>query len=172
MGKYSHLKGSMTRFQEMPEYQTKVNSKKDDIRDMLKAGDYPVNTRQIGRVYAKARIEKSRLEALVKEQNLIIEATVQMLVEMMEDADFTKVTLGDGVSMSLKDDVYVTVKDKTEFLNWIDQEELTDLLSVNYQTMAALVKNRIIAGEPIPPGVATYFKQGITLYGAKNVSEE
>lgn len=170
-GKYSHLKSSMTKFHGELEYQERVNYMKDRIKSELRAGDYPVNPKTLGPIYAKARREKARLEALIKEQNLIIAALDQELVDMLEAQDFTQVRLNGGISLTIKDDVYCTVKDKQAFLTWIDEQGLTDLLSVNYQTMAAMVKTNLIAGEPVPPGIDTYFKQSITMRGAKDVEE-
>lgn len=170
-GKYSHLKQTLTRFTGEPEWQERVNRKKDEIRQKLETGDYPVNAKTIGDIYVRARQEKERLEDLEKAQNLIIEATNQMLVDMLEAADFSSVKLNTGVSIFIKDDVYVTVKDKAIFHDWIHKEELEDLLTVNYQTMAAMVKNKLIEGQELPPGVATYFKQTITMRGGKYVGE-
>lgn len=171
-GKYSHLKGSMTKFSQEPDYQTKVRAKRDEIKKNLQDEDYPVNVKTMGVVYKNARNEKDRLEDLIKAQNLIIEAMNQELVELLEASDFTQVKLGSGVSLNIKDDVYVTVKNRQEFLAWIDEEELTDLLTVNYKTMESLVKNRIIDGQEVPPGIDTYFKQSIQMRGGKNDSEE
>ena len=151
-GKYSHLKDTLTKFSEAPDYQSRVNDKKDEIRNNLQLNDYPVNPRTIGQVYADAREEKDRLEKLVKAQNLIIESCQQMLVDMLESQDVTKITFGAGLTVSIKDDVYVTVKDKGSFYKWIDENDLDDLYSVNYQTMSAMVKTKLIEGEELPPG--------------------
>jgi hypothetical protein len=166
-GKYSHLKNSLTKFTPEPEYQQRVNAKKDEIRLQLELEDRPLSTRSIGEIYVRARQEKERLEALEKVENLMIEACNQMLVEMMEGESFTSVKLLSGISITLKDDVYVTVKDKTAFHAWIRETNLEDLLTVNYQTMSAMVKNKLIDGEVLPPGVDTYFKQSVTMRGGK-----
>lgn len=168
-GKYSHLKDSMTKFSGEPEYQERVNRKKDEIKTTLLTEGTPVSAANLGLVLVKARREKERLEELEKAQNLIIEAMTQELVELLESQDFTSLKLGNGISLSIKDDVYCTVKDKALFLKWIDDEGLRDLLTVNYQTMSSMVKTKIIEGEQIPPGVETYFKQGIMVRGGKDV---
>ncbi len=168
-GKYSSLKGQLTKFSGEDGYQERVNRKKDSIKDQLRSADYPINIHSLGRILVEARQEKSRLEELVKEQNLIIAAMEQELVELMEGEDFSSVKLSNDVSIYIKDDVYVTVKNKEEFHNWVRETDQEDLLTVNYQTMSALVKNRLIESEPIPPGVSAYFKQSISVRGAKNV---
>lgn len=171
MGKYSHLKGQLTKVIQEPDYQSKVNFKKDEIKaDLLKQG-VGISIRTLGMVYASARIEKKRLEAEVKAQNLIIASMEQELIDMMESQDFTSVKIDGGMGISIKDDIYCTVKDRQGFLGWIGENDMEDLLSVNYQTMSAMAKGRLISGEPLPTGIETYFKQGITLRGA-NISDE
>lgn len=170
-GKYSHLKNQMTKVQQEPEYQQRVNAKKDEIKARLLQDGQSVNIVNFGLEYAKARAEKARLEELIKAQQVIIEATQQELIDMMENENFTTVKLGVGVSISIKDDIYCTVKDKPLFMNWISQNDMEDLLSVNYQTMAAMAKSRLQDGLPIPDGIDTYFKQSIMIRGASNVDE-
>lgn len=162
----------MTKVQAEPDYQSRVNAKKDEIKSNLLDHGQSVTVANLGLKYAEARMEKSRLEQLIKAQNLIIEACQQELVDMMESQDFTTVKIGVGMSISIKDDVYATVKDKPAFMTWIGENEMEDLLSVNYQTMSAMVKNRLIEGEPLPAGIDTYFKQSIMIRGASNVDEE
>lgn len=169
MGKYTHLKGQMTKLSSEPEYQDRVNNKRIEIKAELIKEFYPVSPLTCGRVLLKARLEKDRLEQEVKAQNLIIEAMNQELVELMEASDFNKVTLTDEVTLAIKDDVYCVVKDKQAFHTWISETDQEDLLTVNYQTMSALAKKRLLDGEALPPGIDTYFKQSITVYGGKNV---
>lgn len=171
MGKYSHLKGSMTKVTQEPDYQHRVNSKKDEIKAELLKNEQAISVKNIGMVYAVARIEKKRLEALEKAQNLIIAACEQELVDMMEALDFTNVKIEGGMSLTIKDDIHCTVKDRQAFLHWISENDMEDLLSVNYQTMSAMAKNRLLEGQPLPTGIDTYFKQGITLRGA-NISDD
>lgn len=167
-GKYSHLKGKLTSFTPEPEYQARVNHKKDEIKRELLTASYPITVKTLGEVYARARHEKERLEDLVKAQNLIIEAMNQELVEMLEAQDFSNIKINTGVSLYIKDDVYCTVKEKPIFLKWIKDNGMEDLLSVNYQTMSALVRTHLQEGTPIPPGIDTYFKQSITMRGGHN----
>lgn len=171
-GKYSHLKNTLTRFTAEPDYQERVNRKKDEIKQNLKDEGLNPSASNLGLILVKARLEKDRLEDLVKAQNLIIEAMQQELVDLLESQDFTSLKLGNGVSISIKDDVYVTVKDKQVFHTWVRESNLEDLFSVNYQTMSSMVKNKLIDGEELPPGIDTYFKQSIMVRGGKNVDVE
>jgi hypothetical protein len=170
-GKYSKFKNAMTKVQQEPEYQQRVNRMKDEIKAELLSVGQTISIANIGMVHVRARAEKARLEQLVKDQQLIIEATQQELVDIMESNDFTTVKIGVGVSVTIKDDIYCTVKDKPTFMRWIAENDMEDLLSVNYQTMAAMTKTRIQEGQPIPEGIDTYFKQSIMVRGASNVDE-
>ena len=96
----------------------------------------------------------------------------QTLVDGFEAEDYTNLKLGNGVSLSIKDDVYSYLKDKPAFHAWIRENGLEDLFSVNYQTMSSMVKTKLIDGEPIPPGIEPYFKQSITVRGVKNLGDQ
>jgi len=171
-GKYSHLKNSLTKFSENDDYQTKVNNEKERIIASLKADGDAVSSANFGFVLVEAKKEKARLEELIKEQNLTIEACTQMLVERMEAEDYTSLKLNGGISLTIKDDVYANVSDKIKFYSWIRETGQEDLFSVHYQTMAALAKNALIEGNEVPPGISTYFKQSITVRGGKNFEQD
>lgn len=170
-GKYSHLKGQLTKFTNELDYQDRVNDEKNKIREFLSSRGRSCSAANFGEVLIESRREKDRLEELEKEQNLRIEALNQILVELLEGEDYTSLKMTNGVSLTIKDDVYANVENKEIFYNWIEEQGLDDLFSVNYQTMASMVKTKLIDGLPIPPGIKTYFKQSITVRGAKNVKE-
>lgn len=167
-GKYSHLKSSMTKFTVEQDYQDKVNKEKERVIASLKTDGDAVSSANFGFVLVEARNEKSRLEDLIKEQNLTIEATTQMLVERMESEDYTSLKLTGGISLTIKDDIYANVSDKVAFYSWIRQTNQEELFSVHYQTMAALAKTALTEGTEVPPGITPYFKQSITVRGGKN----
>ena len=175
-GKYSSFKGQVTQFAAEPEYQERVNRRKSEILDMFThTGEKPTMA-NIGYALLMARQAKDDLEAKIKDENLSIEATQQMLLEIMEGEDLTNLKLTNGASLSIKDDVYCTVANKEAFYAWIESTGQQDLLTVNYMTMSSLVKKRmtgevaIFQGEePVPPGIETYFKQSIMVRGGKNI---
>jgi hypothetical protein len=171
-GKYSHLKSSLTKFSGEPGYQEKVNAKKEEIIEVLKKQERPASLTNLGALMVESRITKAQLEKQVKDENLIIAALDQLLVDKMEGEDYTNLKLGNGISLSIKDDVYATVKDKPKFNEWVRETDQEDLFTVNYQTMSSLVKNNLINGEELPPGIDVYFKQSITVRGVKNLEQE
>lgn len=172
MGKYSHLQGQLTKFTTEPEYQDKVNAEKERIKTLLTdAGENP-DAFNFGHFLIMAKQEKKKLEDLEKAQNLTIEAMIQELVDLLEAEGYTNLKLNNGVSLSIKDDVYSKVTDKQAFHQWIKNNQLEDLFSVNYQTMNSMVKTSLIDGKEVPPGIETYFKQSITVRGIKGLEQE
>jgi hypothetical protein len=176
MGKYSGLKKSFVKFTGEPEYQDKVNDEKETVKEWLRLQGKKGTIRDFADVMLKARVEKAALEKEVKTRNLTIAAMDQILVELLEDQTLNKIQMDQGVSMSIKDDIYCTVKDKPTFLRWISETDQEDLLTVNYQTMSSITKKRITGEigisegeETIPPGIDVYFKQSIMVRGAKNL---
>lgn len=171
MGKYSAFRNQLTKFTEEPSHQEKVNEMRAKILADLKLTNDEPTMFNLGYVLVQARLEKARLEARVKEENLKIEAMTQVLVDKLESEDYTSLKLTNGVSLTIKDDVYCSVSDKVKFYDWIEETSQQDLLTVNYQTMSALTKTLLIDGKEAPPGVSTTFKQGITVRGAKGLSD-
>ncbi len=173
MGKYSSLRDGLTKLTAEPTHQDKVDMAKNEIKtkifEMLGRKAQPMD---LGNVLIAARIEKNRLEELIKEQSLVIAAMEQDLVEFLEAADLVSVRMGNGVSLSIKDDVYSQVSDKAAFHQWVRSNHLDDLFSVHYQTMNSMVKEKLMNGEEVPPGITPYFKQGIMVRGMKNLKGE
>lgn len=171
-GKYSRLKDSLTRLSLEPSHQEQVEDMKlrikEKVHDTYERFATPTD---FGNTLINAKLEKLRLENLIKHQSLIISACEQVLVEFLEDSDITSIKMGNGVSLSIKDDVYTQVSDKIAFHQWIRDNGLEDLFSVHYQTMASMVKDRLMNNEDIPPGITPYFKQGITLRGVHNLEQ-
>ena len=169
MGKYSSFRNQITQFTTEPDRQDKVNNQRREIHRQLEAENKAITMGNLGHVLVRARLEKQRLEELVKEQNLIIEAMNQELVETLEEQDYTSLRLNNGISLTIKDDVYCSVEDRTTFNNWIKETGQEVLFTVNYQTMAALSKNLLIEGKEVPPGIGVYFKQSIIIRGMKGL---
>jgi len=172
MGKWSNLKSELTKFEPEPTYQEKVTTKKVEIKSAILACDEKIGPNSIGQVLINARMEKTRLETLVKEQNLVIAAMEQELIDYLEGGDLLLVRLNNGVTLSINDDIYCQVSDKEAFHQWIRKNHLEDLFSVHYQTMASMVKERLNSDEDAPPGITPYFKQSIRVRGIKDLEKE
>jgi len=166
MGKYSSLKKDLTRLELEPSIQEKVTAVKNNIRN---SSGGKLDPSICGSVLINARMEKNRLEALIREQNTVITAMEQELIEFLDSADLLLMRMTNGVTLSINDDVYSQVSNKFEFHQWIRNNHLEDLFSVHYQTMSSMVKERLMNGDDIPPGITPYFKQTIRVRGIRDL---
>lgn len=187
MGKWSNLKEKFARFVQEPSYQQKVDVDKAVLRNHnLKPADWLKEVRILqaavkslaetpqalagrktspGRGHwcealVVAKMIKDLAEDLDSIANLRIEACCQLLIDNLEGEDESKVVNSLG-TFSIQDSPYPSVKDRTSFLTWISETDQEELLTVNYQTMAALVKDKLTKGEELPPGVEVFVKSTI-----------
>lgn len=183
-GKWSGLKGTVPSAPVDQDFQQKVNLAvikvriDDDIRASDVTGpvdtyeDYPeqftpfkLNTltkTAKARLFCKIRDHKDQLETQVKELNVDLEALSQLLVHEMEGEGLDLFRLDSGDSLSIKDEPYCSVADKNIFINWIKDSRMEDLLTVHYQTLSAMTKQRLESGKPAPPGIKVFMKSSIT----------
>ncbi len=97
------------------------------------------------------------------------EATEQLLLADMESLGMPKAQFEGLGTASARDEIYVSIEDRSKALAWITQEH-PEMLTFNYQQLSSLVKARLQdqeITEPVPPGLKTFFKQSITLYKEK-----
>lgn len=161
-GKYTGLKSSLQSAPVDPSYQMKVDGKKAELNmATMTAG-------QLAEMYAKADDEKDRLEVLVKEQNLLLEAISQQMVKDLETDGLGKVTLASGDTFYIKDTPYCSVEDRVKWLAYIRETNQEELLSVHYQTMNGMVSEMLLKGKPIPPGIKAFINSKITRLRGRN----
>ena len=103
-------------------------------------------------LYFDAREKKEAAEAQVKDVNLTIAAIEQELWEAFEREDLSSLKLGNGKTVSVFDQVSVKVEDKAAFTAWVREQGMDGLLTIHANTASALVKERVTAGEDVPPG--------------------
>jgi hypothetical protein len=77
-----------------------------------------------------------------------------ILPEMMEDADITGMKVAGIGTISLRDDMYVSLAavHRDQFHLWLEDSGNKDLITsaVNAATLKAFVKQRTLDGEPLP----------------------
>lgn len=142
-----------------PDFQGKVDVWKQEYQDF--------STSEKAREYCKIRAEKDKLEDDIKKLNSKLEALSQQMIDAMEREGTNMFRLDTGESLSIKDEPYTSVQDKVAWLQWIKDEGLEDLLSVHYQTMNSMVKNRLETGMNLPPGLKLFIKSSITRRNAR-----
>lgn len=161
MGKWAMLKGVVPPIPPDLDYQRKV----DFVKNEKYAGQSKAD---IGREYLALRAEKEELEARIKELNIGIEATSQLMIHEMEGHGENSFRLDTGETLAIKDEPYCSVEDKDAFNAWVHESGQEGLFSVHYQTLSALTKDRMINGQNPPPGIKVFLKQSITRYKARS----
>jgi hypothetical protein len=153
-GKWSGLRGTLPPAPLENDYQNRVNVRKTELAHLSQT--------EKARQYITCRDNKDRLNEEISRLNLDIEALSQMLIPQMEQDGVDMFRLDSGESLSIKDEPYSSVDNRPMFLTWIRNQNLEDLLTVNYQTMNSMVKERLTKGLQAPPGIKVFLKQSIT----------
>jgi hypothetical protein len=154
MGKYSHLRGELEPVPQDPSYQSQVDKAKHQYNGL--------SVGKLGEAYGKHYLANKQLEAEIHQENLELEALRQMLVDAMTADGLDMVRLGDGSSLSMKDEPYSSVENRAAFHQWIKESGREHLLTVNYQSMNSLVKDLLLDGQPPPPGLKAFIKTSLT----------
>jgi hypothetical protein len=120
-------------------------------------------TPTIAKLYADLRAEKDELEEQVSKAALRLEAAKQLLVDHMESDGITSLRLDTGRVLSTWVEPYVNVQDPEAFRLWCIEQGLERKMVLHHSTTASLVKERLQAGEPEPPGIMLYAKSVLRL---------
>jgi len=102
---------------------------------------------------ADLRRQKSDHETKEKEINARIKAVEELLWSSFEATGAAGVRLESGEYFGVTDDLSVSTTNRDEVNAWIREQKLERLLAVNANTLSQLVKERVLAGLDIPPGV-------------------
>lgn len=173
MGKWSQFKDAYPRVPLDAERQVKINAVLDSAHHIsckskegsflnedadVKLKDMPNHL--LSAIYGRLRDKKDHHNAELSVLELEIEAITQVFVERFEDEGISSQRFDDGVLISIADAPYPVVKDKLALREWIDKSGLSDILTVNYQTLASLVKERLsgAVNESLPDGVDVFMK--------------
>lgn len=153
-GKWSGLKDTVEKMPVESEFQNKVNAEKTAYLQN--------STAEKARVFCFLRDQKDKLESEIRELNVKLEALSQLMIEELEANGTDLFRLDSGDTLSIKDEPYVSVQDRSMFLSWIKATDQEDLLTVNYMTLSSMTKKRLVEGLSEPPGLKVFIKQSIT----------
>jgi hypothetical protein len=164
MGKWTALKNKLVRYSEPDSWQQKI--------DKVKLGDPTSTTPTTEKPYAKltrlelceemVRVaeEKDKIKEALADLNVREAAIDQVMVDMLEGEGELQVKNAFG-TFFIKDDPYCSIVDREAYLKWVGENDLEELLTVNYQTTSGIVKGKLEAGEEIPPGIKVFMKSSI-----------
>ena len=181
MGKWSKLKGSYPKAPIDGTILDKIAAVLDapapaEVTSMLEIAKgfriRDLSDFQIVQLYNSKRQYKDNLEAQIKVLNLEIDAFTSLLVERFDEAGVEKATFDDGTTISINTEPYPYVTSQPALLKWVRDNELEEMLSLNYQTMASLVKDCITNGKKLPDGVDVYLRDKLSRRGGKEKQSE
>lgn len=109
---------------------------------------------------------KKEHEAAIRELNVVEEALGQLVLNHMEDEGIDKFGAA-GATFWIGDEPYASVEDKVKVREWFERNGMRDCLGVNYQTLSAIVKERLVEGAEMPEGVKVYVKSQLRATGAR-----
>ena len=149
----------------------------DRINAVLDAPAYPedgairvrdLDNTKLQELYVQVRqaidAETERLKVLTTQ----CDALVYLFTERMEEDDITSIKFTNGVTIGSSVEPYPNVTDRSILNSWIKETGQEELLTLNYQTLASLIKQAILEGKDLPPGVDVYMKTKLTARGLKD----
>lgn len=139
-----------------PGYQDKVNQVKATY-----AADYPMA--QLAIDYVNLRSQEDELNEQLKEIRLRKAAVEQMLLDKMEDNGLDSMRLATGQSVSAQPEPYAQVVDRDALLSWVKANGLERSLTLPWQTVNSLTKERLMNGDSEPDGVTVFNKAKLVL---------
>ena len=157
MGKWSKFRND---FEKLPAEAERAQAIEDLKKELVKLSD-----RDLAEKLMKTRDEQDELKAKTSALEVEKEAMTKVLLERWE-AEGVESSRYEGLGLfSIVDDIYVSVppEKKPDLFAWLREQGLGDVIreDVPYQTMAALVKERLEGGDPVPEQVKCFIKQTI-----------
>lgn len=113
--------------------------------------------------YRRLRQHKELLESALSVLSLSLEAISLMVEQGYEAAGLTSLKLLDGGSVSSQPEPIGVVEDKEKFLRWCAENGLSGSLTLPWQTMCAVVRERLLDNLPLPDGVKAYSRPKLVL---------
>lgn len=165
MGKWTALKSKYPKAPIDGFYQAKIEAIKDAFeKEGVTLTDLALKDR-----YVDLRRAKRRLEEGLAQVNAEITACEQLFLDRFESRGETKQTFEDGTTLYLRDEPSFKVGDPAAFYEWVKNvdHEQEYPLTVHPMTLAARLKDRVEAGDSLPPGVEIGFVK--TSLGARGV---
>jgi hypothetical protein len=119
----------------------------------------------VAKLYFKVKLAKEAAESVARRYEMQKDALARLMAERFEEDDKTSTSFTNGGSMRITPDVYPVVKNPGQLLAWVKANGMESVLTLNYQTMQSMVKQRLLEGKPIPDGVDVFLKDKLTITG-------
>ncbi len=163
MGKYSSLRNKLPAFEQPREWLEKVNAFKLDFIGTVD-GQH-ANASFLACAYADIDAKKKLLEEKIAQYNIELEAISQLGCEALEEQGLEKVDLAAGGYVRIDDRPYSSIEDRAALMQWVKKNKLSDLLSINYQTLSGMNNERLVSGKAVIPGTKVFIKTKLSVRG-------
>lgn len=131
-----------------------VTSLQKVINDaMIKSIGGKLHASRIAQVYKDLRMMKDAYNEQEKTTNILIEAYGQVLIDQYEAEGVRSVELDSGGSVRFQLEPHGSVIDKDANREWAKANGLENSLVLHWQTVNALTKEALLAGDDVPAGV-------------------
>ena len=162
-GKYAKVIQNLPRMAgEEPAYQQKINAVKQAMKE---EEEFKQHASYFAKIYTEARDERDLIAEQMLEINLRLAAIEQLLVEQYEVEETTSLKLETGPTVRVQLEPYAQVQDHEAYRSWCIEQGMESLMSVPWMTTNKITKERLLDGEPEPPGVKAYVKSKIVVTG-------
>jgi hypothetical protein len=156
MGKYTNVAAHLRPKPEEPKFQEKVNAVRKQVGKLSET--------DIARKLIQARKTKEDIKEQLKAANVRVVAFEQMLMDSDAFSEgVTTLGLDTGETLSTQVKPWARVHDHAAFRAWCIDNGLAEALTLPWQSMNALVSERLVEGLPEPPGIDTYFQTTVVL---------
>lgn len=165
--KEKYDKKNLVKYEQEPSYQDKIDRAKLDLRE-----DGLTDKVKLAVRFDELKKEEDRLNDELRVNAILQQAITQMVVDILDEEGITKFTLPDGRTFYQEQKVYASVQNREEFYTWLRANGLGDVFTVNYQTAASIVKERLETGQDVPPGTAAFLQTALRRRKAKESQGE
>jgi hypothetical protein len=160
MGTYTKVLEGKPKLGAEPEQREQVEAWK---KELLATPGFVLTPSVITEWYMDARDEADELKEKLADVNARTEALRQFLVERAEVEGLSSLRLTNGRGIVIVSEPYPNVVDKEAFRQWCLAQGFESQMTLHPSTAKAVVKERLLHGEPEPPGVEIYSKDVIRL---------
>lgn len=173
-GKYASVVPGLPELPVDGTWQGKLDAFKQSFIESFK-GRQPTAP-ELAKAYAALRREEQELKLASSTNYLAQEAITQMMVESQNRGEEgwgqygaapNTMVLASGDRLRIDIEPYAQVVDKDANRLWAVKEGLERLLSLPWATINKLAKERLLAGQPEPPGVKTFKKRTVVFTAFK-----
>jgi hypothetical protein len=170
-GKWAFLKGTYATLPIEPNQQALLDAiwnTLSDPADEFSTLVKDLSNQDLCEWYNARRMKKEELEKQVSQLENEIFAATRLYIDRFEEDGITKQAFTNGIEIAIQEEPYPFVTDKQKLKAWIKSTGLEDLLTLNSQTMASLVKERLSGkvNEPLPDGVDVFMKSKLIRRGS------